>query len=121
MIGDADHDAAGEVERDDDERRNRVAFDELSGAVHRAVEIGLALNGFALAPRAVGVENAGVHVGIDRHLLSRHRVEREARGDLRDALRTARDDDELNGHEDRKDDQSDDQVAANDEIAEGRE
>lgn len=27
MIGDADDDPAGEIERDDDERRDRVAFD----------------------------------------------------------------------------------------------
>ena len=77
------------VERDDDERRDRVAFDELSGAVHRAVEIGFALNDLAFAPRALRIERAGVNVGVDRHLLSGHRVEREASRNFGDALRAA--------------------------------
>ncbi len=37
-----DDDPADEVDRGDDQRRHRVAFDELRGAVHRAVEVGLA-------------------------------------------------------------------------------
>ena len=44
VVGDADDDAAGEVERDDHQRRDRIALDELAGAVHRAVEIGFALD-----------------------------------------------------------------------------
>ena len=59
-----------------------------------------------------------MNVGVDRHLLAGHRVEREARRDFGDALRAARDHDELDRHEDRKDDQPDDQVSAHDELAE---
>ena len=39
---DADDDAADEVDRDDEHAGHRVALDELRGAVHRAVEVGLA-------------------------------------------------------------------------------
>ena len=115
VVGYADEHAAGEIQRDDDERGDRIAFDELTGAVHRSVEVRLALNGLALAPRPLGIEDAGVNVGVDRHLLAGHGVEREARRYLGHALRAARDDDELDRHEDRKDDQSDDQVSAHDE------
>ncbi len=95
MIGNPDDDSADQVERDDHQRGDRVALDELPGAVHRGVKIGLALHPRAFAARAVGVEHAGVHVGIDRHLLAGHRVEREARADFGDALRARRDHDEL--------------------------
>ncbi len=99
-------------------RRHRVAFDELGGAVHRAVEVGLL--GDLRAPRArlVVADQAGVEVGVDRHLLAGHRVEREARADLGDAPGAVGDDDELDHDEDQEDDEADDHVAADDEFAE---
>ncbi len=120
MVRDADNDAAGKVERDDHQRRDRIALDELSGAVHSAVEVGFALNHLSLAPRAFAVEHAGVNVGIDGHLLPRHCIERKARRDLGDALRAAGDNHELYRHQDRKDDQTDDEIAAHHEGAERR-
>ena len=59
-----------------------------------------------------------MNVGVDRHLFAGHRVEREASRDFGDALRAARDHDELNRHKDRKDDQPDDEISAYDERAE---
>jgi hypothetical protein len=120
VVGAPDHDAADQVEDDDHERRDRIAFDELAGAVHRAVKIRLSLHDGAFAAGRFGVEHAGVDLGIDRHLLAGHRVEREARRNFRDALRTRSDNDELDRHQDREDDQPDDQVAAHDEGSEGR-
>ena len=79
VIEHADHQPAGEIERDDHQRRDRIALDELARAVHRGVKVGFALHARAFAPRAVGIERAGVNVGVDRHLLARHRVERETR------------------------------------------
>ena len=118
MIRDADNDATDEIERHDDQRRDRVALDEFSGAIHCTVEIGLALHGRALSASALGIKCAGVHVGIDRHLLTRHGIECKARGDLGDTLRPARDNDELNRDQDRKNDESYDQVPMHDERAE---
>ena len=42
LLHDADDDAAEQVDRDDHDAGHRVALDELRGAVHRAVEVGLA-------------------------------------------------------------------------------
>ncbi len=42
LLQHADDDAAEEVDRDDQDAGDRVALDELRGAVHRAVEVGLA-------------------------------------------------------------------------------
>ena len=120
LLDDADDDAADEVDRGDEHRRHRVALDELRGAVHRAVEVGLA--GDVLAPHARLVlgDLARVEVGVDRHLLARHGVEGEARSDLGHAARTGGDDHELDDDEDQEDDEADDDVAADDEAAEGR-
>jgi hypothetical protein len=95
-------------------------FHELARAVHGGVEICFSLHASAFAARAVGIEHPGVHVGIDRHLLPGHRVERKAGGDFSDALGAARDHDELDRDEDRENDQPDDDVAAHHERAERR-
>ena len=75
-----------DVDDDDDERRDDVALHELHRAVHRAVELALALEQAPPPPRLVAVDRAGAELGVDRHLLAGHRVEREARADLGDAL-----------------------------------
>jgi hypothetical protein len=120
VVGNPHHHAAGQIQRDDDQSGDRIAFDELARTVHRTVEIGFACDRFALAPGAVGVEQPGMHVGVDGHLLARHRIQREASGHLGDALRSACNDHELNRHQNRENDQSDDQIAVHDKRAEGR-
>ena len=118
LLHDADDDAADEVDQRDQDAGHRVALDELRGAVHRAVEVGL-LGDLGAAPARLLVGDlARVEVGVDRHLLARHGVEREARADLGDAAGAVRDDHELDHHEDQEDDEADDDVAADDEVAE---
>ncbi len=114
----ADDDPADEVDRGDDHRGHGVAFDELGGAVHGAVEVGLLGDLGAARARLVVADQAGVEVGVDRHLLAGHRVEREARADLGDAPGAVGDDHELDHDEDQEDHEADDDVAADDEFAE---
>ena len=54
LLHDADDDAADEVDQRDQDAGHRVALDELRGAVHRAVEVGLVgdLRRGACAPRS---------------------------------------------------------------------
>ena len=115
---DADDDAADEVDRRDDDRGDRVALDELRGAVHRAVEVGLLGDVVAPLARLLLGDLPGVEVGVDRHLLARHGVEGEAGGDLGDAAGAVGDHHELDDDEDEEDDEADDDVAADDELAE---
>jgi hypothetical protein len=118
LLHGADDDAADEVDQRDQDAGHRVALDELRGAVHRAVEVGLLGDlGAPLARLLVG-DLARVEVGVDRHLLAGHGVEREARADLGDAARAVRDHHELDHDQDQEDDQADDHVAADDEVAE---
>ena len=118
VLEDADDDPAEQVDRDDDDPRHRVALHELRGAVHRAVEIGLAGDlGAAVARLGLG-DLAGVQVGVDRHLLAGHRVEGEAGRHLGDAAGAVRDHDELDHDEDQEHDEADNEVATHHEGAE---
>ena len=118
LLDDADDDAAEQVDAGDQDAGDRVALDELRGAVHRAVEVGLLGDlGAALARLFVG-DLAGVQVGVDRHLLAGHGVQGEARADLGHAPGAVRDHDELDHDQDQEDDEADDDVAADDEVAE---
>ena len=65
------------------------------------------------------VDGAGAQVGVDGHLLARHRVQGEARRDLRHALGALGDHQELHQRQDREDHRADDVVAPDDELAEG--
>src|SRR4051794_17874042 len=83
------------------------------------VEGGLVLERLAALARGLLVDEPGREVGVDRHLLARHGVEREARRDLGDAPRAFRDDDEVHDDQDREHDDADDEVARHHEMAEG--
>ena len=115
----ADADAAENVDDQDQDAGRRVAAHELAGTVHRTVEVrfgthfGAADFGFILR------DQAGVQVGVDRHLLAGHGIEGEARADFGDAPRALGDDDEVDDGQDREHDDADRVVAADDELAEG--
>ena len=68
----------------------------------------------AAAARLGLVDEAGVEVGVDGHLLAGHGVEGEPCGDFRDAGGALGDDDELDDDEDREDDKADEWRVAGD-------
>ena len=119
LLGDADDDAADDVDEDDEQAGDRVAAHEFRGAVHGAEEAAFVLQLLAALLGGRLVDQAGGQVGVDRHLLAGHGVEVEAGGDFRDAARTLGDDDEVHDHQDREHDDADDEIAAHHEIAEG--
>ncbi len=110
VLDNADEQAADDVDQDDHDAGDGVAADELAGPVHRAEEVGLLENLLPAALCLALVDHAGAKVGVDRHLLARHAVERESGGDLADPRGALGDDDELNQHDDREDHQADDHV-----------
>src|SRR6266508_4344640 len=69
-----------------------------------------------LRRRLALVDQAGREIGVDRHLLTRHGVEVEARGDLGDAAGALGDHHEIHDHQDREHDDPDHEIAAHDEI-----
>ena len=114
----AHDDAADQVDGDDDHAGHRVAADELARAVHRAVELRLLRDLLAAVAGLVLVDQARVQIGVNRHLLARHRVQREPRRHFRNAARALDDDDELDDAQDQEHHQPDHHVAADDEVAE---
>ena len=91
---------------------DRIASDEFACAVHGAIEIRLCLHRSAACTRLRRIDQPRVQFGINGHLLPRHGIEREARGDFRNPLRAVRHDNELHNDEDREQQQTDDGIAA---------
>ncbi len=118
VADDAQDQAADDVDREDQQPRDRIALHELGRTVHRAVEIGFGAGLDALVAGFVGGDEAGVQVGVDRHLLAGQRVEGEARRHFGHAPRALRHHDHVDDDEDREDEQPDDIVAADQEGAE---
>jgi hypothetical protein len=112
LLHDADDHAADDVDQHHEQAGNGVAAHELRGTVHGAEETGFVLQVLAPPPRLLLVDEAGIEVGVDCHLLARHPVEVEARRDLRDSPRALGDDHEVHDHQDREDDDADDEIAA---------
>ena len=110
-LGDADDPAGDDVDHDDDDRGDRITLHELARAIHRAIERCLALDVLAPDLGFVLVDQPHVEVGVDRHLLSRNGIEREARGHFRNALGARRHHHKLDDNQDEEDDHADDVVA----------
>ena len=118
LLHDADDHAADDVDEDDEQAGDGVAAHEFRGAVHGAEKAGFVFQMPAAPPRFLLVDQAGIEVGVDRHLLARHGVQMEARRDFGDAPGAFGDDHEIHDHQDREYDDADDEIAAHDEIAE---
>ncbi len=118
MLEHADDEARHDVDARDEHRGERVALREADRAVHRAVEVGFAPDPVAPRPRLALVDQSGIQIGVDRHLAAGHRIEGEPRRDFRDANRAVVDDDELNRNQHQEHDHADDEIAADDELAE---
>src|SRR5690606_24262965 len=110
--------AADNVDDGDQDAGDGVAADELGSTVHGAVEVGLPGDFGPPGPGFFFIDQPGVEVGIDAHLLTRHGVQGEAGGHLGHALGAPGDDDELADDQDEEDDEADYGVAAHHEAAE---
>jgi hypothetical protein len=117
QLSDADDPARQYVDQQDDDARDRVALHELAGAVHRAVESGLFLEVLAPSLCLILIDQAHIKIGVDAHLLARHRIEHEACRHFRDALGARRHHHILDDDQDEEDDEADDVASAHREGA----
>ncbi len=88
------------------------------GTVHGAEERALLLQFAAAALRLLLVDQPGIEVGVDRHLLAGNGIEREASAHLGDTGCPLGDDEEVHRDQDHEDDDSDDEIAAHHELRE---
>ena len=118
MLDDADEQSRDQIDGHDHDRGDRVASHELADTIHGGVKIRLASEVAAPPPRFFFADTAGVQVGVDRHLLARHRVEGKARGDFGDAARALGHHREVDNRDHDEDHDSDCVVVAHDDAAE---
>ena len=118
MLPHTDRQAANDIDDQDQDAGDRIPAHELRGTVHRTIEIRLAPDLLAARTRLGLINQAGVQVGIDRHLLAGHGVQGEACRHLRYAACALGDDREVDDHEDREHHQADCIVTADHELAE---
>ncbi len=119
VLQDTDQHAADQVDEQNQQTGNRIAAHEFTGTVHGTVELGF-LGDFGTA--ALGfrlINEAGVEVGVDRHLFAGHRVEGEARAHLGNTTGTLGDYHEVDDHQNREHHDTDDIVATDHHFTEG--
>ena len=118
MLEHADCQSRQDIDERDHDAGDGVAADELAGTVHGPVEVGLLGHLFAAAAGLVLRDESGIQIGVDRHLLARHAVQREPRSHFADAGGTLGDDQKLNRDQDREDRKPNEELPAGDELAE---
>ena len=89
---------------------------ETGRAIHRPAEFRFALHPFPPCPGLLLIDDAGVQIGIDRHLLTRHSVESKAGCDLGRADCAVGYHQKLNGNQREKEDEANDVIAADHEL-----
>ena len=119
VLHDAHEQAADDVDGQDEDAGDGVAAHEFGGTVHGTVEVGFLRDLLAPALGFAFVDQAGVEVGVDRHLLAGHRVQGEACRHFGNPARALGDDDEVDQGEDDEHHQTDRGIATNQEVAEG--
>ncbi|CAM5192314.1 hypothetical protein CDEF62S_05134 [Castellaniella defragrans] len=119
MLCHADDQPAQDIDHHDEQARHRVAADELACAIHGAVELGLLPHfGPALA-RILLADQARIQIGVDRHLLARHRIQRETGAHFGDPARALGDHDEIDDHQDDEHYNPDRKISADQKVPEG--
>src|SRR5262249_42667547 len=116
----AEDDAADQVNGGDDQAGDGVAANELAGAVHGAVELGLAHQVFAAATGLRFVDHARVQLGVDGHLFAGHGVEGESGCHFGNAAGAFGNDHELDDDQDEENHEPNHEVAADHVVAERR-
>ena len=117
MLRQTDDQAAHNIDDKDQDRRNGIALDEFRGTVHGTIEIGF-LGDFLTAALGLFIaQNAGIQVGVDRHLLAGHGIKSEARRHFRYAAGTAGHDHQIDDDQNDKHKDTDGVIAGNDEFA----
>ena len=115
----ATDEAEHQVDDHDEDAGDGVALHELAGTVHGAVELRLRRDVLSPCLGDVLSDEPGVEVGVDRHLLARHRVQGEPCGYLGDSAGALRDYDEVDDDEDGEHYEADEVVVADEHVAEG--
>ena len=117
VLAQADNQPANNIDRQNQQGGNGVAFNKFGGTVHGAIKIGLAGNFLAALGRFFSAQHASIQIGVDSHLFAGHGVQCETRRNLGHTTRTARDHHQINNNENDKDKNTDREIAGDYELA----
>ena len=111
-----DHQTADNVDDQNHDADDRVTFNKLACTVHGTVKVCFLLDFFPPRSRFLLIDQPGVQIGVNAHLLPGHRVQRKTCANFRYPFGPFRNDDKLYNDQDKKDDKTDRQLSAGDEI-----
>ena len=119
MLHHADSHTTNDVDGQNQQTGNSIAFHELRGTVHGTVKIGF-LGDFRTAMLGlVLIDQPGIQIGINRHLLARHGIQSEAGTDLRHPAGTFGDNQKVDDHKDGENHQTNSVVSPNQDFTKG--
>ncbi len=118
MLQNADQQTGNNIDAGDKDSGHGVALRKAARSVHSAEKFGLGCQFFTAAARLAFVDQAGVQIGIDRHLFAGQRIESESGRDFRNADRAVVDHNILDRDQNKEDNGPDDVVPAHHEVAE---
>ena len=119
MLQHANGKAAEDVDQQNQDAGHRVAPHKLGGTVHRAKKVCL-FRHLGTPPLGLFLVNqSGIQVGVHGHLFARHGIECKARRHLGNALGALGHHDKVDHHQNRKHNQADGKIAADQKVAKG--
>ena len=117
MLQHAYQQTAHDVNHHNQNTGDGVATNKLTRTVHRAVEVGFLSHFRTTLFRLIFTDKTGIKVSVNRHLLTRHPVEDEARAHFSDTPGTFSDDHKVDDDENNEHHDTDSKVTANQEVA----
>ncbi len=119
MLEDTHGHTADEVDEQNQQAGDGITAHELAGTVHGTVELGFLGHFQAARLGLVLVDQAGVEVSVDRHLLAGHRIEGKPRAHLGNPPGALGYYHEVDDHQDREHHDTDHVVTADHHLTEG--
>ena len=120
VAADAYGNAANQIDRRDDQTSNGIAAHKFRSTVHGAVKTSFRFQ--FLAPRTGlrFINQPGGQIRINRHLLARHGIQAEARGNFSNSPAALGNDNKIDNQQDEENNQPDGNITAHQEAAKGR-
>ncbi len=118
VLGYANKRTTKDVDHGDNHAGDTVTFNELHSAVHGAVHLAFLAYVATSDLRFFHVNDACTHVGVNRHLLTRHSVEGEAGANFSNTFSTFCNNKELYDGDDKEDNRTNNKVTTKGELTE---
>ena len=83
----ANGEPADDIDQNNHDASNGIAFNKFTGAIHRPVKAALLFNVAAALLRLLFIDYANIHIGINGHLFARQAVQRKPSSHLGHPLR----------------------------------